>query len=242
MKKSIVILLILVTSFLSINGFAQNAMALSQDMLMSLKMNTPSEDSETQLANLSFEALQNELNTDLKKQAFWVNVYITYSQKALLENSECDNSCRNKKFIQVANRVFSLNDILYRILLHSKCKVFGNQKLFAPKWEKQLRVSYPDGRVLLAIDANEKITNAVTYYEPELINKQLNEVSSIFIDTFIHYDIAKNEVTIPKWISRFKREFGGKSGIIAGLKKAGLINQGVENTTILFSKKIATLK
>ena len=234
----------LIIGFISISVFAQknSAISLSQDMLMSHKMNQPISEYESELAGLSFQSLVDELNSDLKKQAFWVNIYITYSQKILSENEDCGKKCKRKKVITVANKVFSLNDILYKILLHSKFAATGGKKIIAPKWEKSLRVSYPDGRVLFAIDSHQKITDAITYYEPEKMDNQLNDISIIFLQAFIFYDANKNEVFIPKWLKHFKREFGKTTGIIAGLRKAEIIPEGATIPKIIYSDKIATLK
>ncbi|MGB0805368.1 MAG: DUF547 domain-containing protein [Salibacteraceae bacterium] len=238
------ILSFIVLSLCSQMVLAQNnsAIAISQDMMTSLKMNQPIGDLESELALISFASLTSELNSDLKKQAFWANVYIVYSQKLLQEYGECEKSCRNKKVITIGNRVFSLNDILYKILLHSKDKITGGKRLIVPKWEKQLRVGYPDGRVLLAIDSHEKIVNAVTYYEPASMDTTLSEVALVFINAFIYYDVDKNEVYLPLWLKKFKREFGHKSGIITGLKNAEIIPENSTNTQIIYSDKIATLK
>lgn len=232
-------LLLLSTSF-----YAQNTdiISISQDMMTSIKMNQPIAEYEKQLAEISFEALNTTLNSDLKKQAFWVNIYIVYSQKLIAENGNCEKKCKKNKVITVGNRVFSLNDILYKILLHSKCTITGGKKMHSPKWEKELRVAYPDGRILLAIDSHEKITNAITYFEPKNMDTQLNDVGRIFLNSFVFYDKDKNEVFIPEWLKHFKREFGKKSGMITGLKKAGVIPENATDVTIVFSNKIATLK
>jgi hypothetical protein len=238
------ILLVLIVGLISFSAFSQHnsAMSLSQDMLMSYKMNQPITDYENELAGMPFQSLVDELNSDLKKQAFWVNIYITYSQKLFAETEVCDKKCKRKKVVTIANKVFSLNDILYKILLHSKCAATGGKKPIAPKWEKSLRVSYPDGRVLFAIDSHPKITEAITYYESEKMDQQLNDISTIFLQAFIFYDSNKNEVFIPEWLKHFKREFGKSAGIIAGLKKAEIIPAGAATPKIIYSDKIATLK
>ena len=242
MKLKVVLFLII--GLISNSTFAQknSAMSLSQDMLMSYKMNQSITEYENELAVMPFQSLVDELNSDLKKQAFWVNIYITYSQKIISENEDCGKKCKRKKVITVANKVFSLNDILYKILLHSKCAVTGGKKPVAPKWEKSLRVSYPDGRVIFAIDSHQKITDAITYYEAEKMDDQLNEISIIFLQAFIFYDANKNEVFIPKWLKHFKREFGKTAGIISGLRTAELIPEGATTPKIIYSDKIATLK
>lgn len=241
MKVRNILLSIICIFVFSVSSFSQNALSISQDMLTSLKMSQPIDDFEKELANLPFEKLVSELDSDLKKQAFWINVYITYSQKLIGEYGTCDKTCKRKKLITVANRVFSLNDILYRILLHSKSTVTKGKKVIAPKWEKTLRVNYPDGRILFAIDGNKQITDAVTYYEPQNIDQQLNEVSMLFLKINVFYKVDQNEIYLPKWIKHFKREFGKKTGIIRGLKRAQIIPENQE-PKIVFSDKIAELK
>lgn len=228
--------------FLTFAIKAQNVIAISQDMMTSLKMNQPLTDFETQLANVPFDTLIQQLDSDLKKQAFWANMYIVYSQKLISEYGTCEKGCRNQKVITVGNRVFSLNHILYNILLHSKSKVTGRKKIIAFPWEKQLRINYPDGRILLAIDSHDTIANSITYYEPENMDMQLNQVSRLFLGAFVYYDLDKNIIFLPLWIKRFKREFGKKSGVITGLKKAKVIPNDRKDTRIEYSDKIATFK
>ncbi len=242
MRIKIISILFLFFFALSSQAQKTNVISISQDMMTSLKMNLPLSDYETQLAIVAFETLNNQLDTDLKKQAFWANIYIVYSQKLINQNGECKKGCRNQKIVTVGNRVFSLNDILYKILLHSKSKITGGKNLIASKWEKELRVNYPDGRVLLAIDSHDTIANAVTYYEPEKMDAQLNETSRLFLVSFVYYDLDKNLVYLPLWIKRFKREFGKKSGVIAGLKRAEIIPENIIDTRIEYSDKIATFK
>ena len=242
MKINSLLLVIFIAISNSFIAQTVDIIAVSQDMMTSIKMNQSIDEYEKQLASVSFEDLNNSLNSDLKKQAFWVNIYIVYSQKFITENETCEKKCKKKKVISIGNKVFSLNDILYKILLHSKCTVTGGKKPHAPKWEKMLRVSFPDGRVVLAIDSHEKIANAITYFEPSKMNGQLDEVGSIFLKSFVYYAEAKNEVFVPKWLKHFKREFGKEPGMIIGLKQAGVIPEDTENVKIIFSDKIAILK
>ena len=243
MKTIITTALFIAFGFLKVTAQEHKAIDLSQDMLASFKMNQPITEYEKGLENIPFQALVDELNTDAKKQAFWLNIYITYSQKILssTENGECDTKCKKQKTIAIAGRMFSLTDILYLILLHSKCPVSGMQKMHAPKWEQQLRVGYHDGRVILAIDSDTDIANEFTYFEPEKINHQLDVVSLMFVEKYVYYNKDTNEVFIPKWLKHFKREFGKKSGIYAGLRTAEVIPADAE-PKIIYSDKIASFK
>lgn len=243
MKLKQLLILCLVCVTISVSGQKQSAAELSQDMMTSFKMSFPVTEYETQLSEIPFQSLVDELNTDAKKQAFWLNVYIVYSQKLISENEPngCDKSCKKKKIINIAGKMFSLNDILYGILLNSKSTNTRGKKVFVPAAEKELRASFPDGRILLAIDSASTIVNEVTYYEAENLNEQLNAVSWNFLVKYVDYNADRNEVTVPKWIKNFKREFGKKQGMYSGLVRAGVIP---ENTApkIVYSDKIATLK
>lgn len=243
MKTFINITLFILFGFLNNPLTAQKAMDLSQDVLTSFKMNQPIAEFETELENIPFQILVDELDTDSKKQAFWLNIYVTYSQKRILstEKGKCDKKCKKQKTIAIAGRMFSLTDILYLILLHSKCPVSGMQKLHSPKWEQQLRVGYPDGRVILALDSDSDIANEFTYFEPEKINHQLNVLSLMFIKKNVYYNKETNEVFIPKWLKHFKREFGKKQGIYAGLRTSELISKDAE-PKIIYSDNIPTFK
>lgn len=240
---SILFVAINVFAITPINAQEHSAISLSQDMLASYKMNQPIADFEKEIADFPFDKLVKELNSDLKKQAFWVNVYVTYSQKMMneIEGGECDKKCKKAKVITVAGRAFSLNDILYKVLLKSKCPFSGMQKLHAPKWEKSLRVAYPDGRVLLAIYGDKDLADAITYYEPENMDNQLNEVSMLFLNKYVFYDIDKNEIYLPKWIKNFKREFGKTAGIYGGLRRSGIIPE-VAEPKIIYTDNMPVLK
>jgi len=243
MKTYITTALFLVFGLISSTTQAQKAIDLSQDMLASFKMNQPISEYEKELENIPFEALVKELSTDQKKQAFWLNVYVVYSQKLIssTENNQCDHKCKKQKIVNIAGRMFSLNDMLYLIMLHSKCTFSKKQKMHAAKWEKQLRCAYHDGRVLLAIDSDSDIANEFTYFEPDSIDHQLNVLSLMFINKYVYYNKDTNEVFIPKWLKHFKRELGKKSGIYTGLEQAEVIPKG-SKPKIVYSDKIATLK
>lgn len=243
MKFKSLLLFALMMVSMTINAQEKSAISLSQDLLMGIKVVPPMNDFDQSLETIPYQTLVDELNTDAKKQAFWINIYIAYSQQLISksENGDCDKKCKKQKVINVAGKMLSLNDILYRILLHSKCTVSGKQKMHAPKWEQELRVGFPDGRILLAIDGDSDIANEVTYYEPEKIDKQLNAVSLIFIKKYVYYNADTDEVYIPKWIKHFKREFGKSAGIYVGLRKAEIIKEGDE-PKIVYSDKIAALK
>jgi hypothetical protein len=242
MKYITLFVLACATSFLS---FSQepNAIDLSQDLLLSYKMNMPTSDTEKALGIYKYSQLVKDLDTDAKKQAFWMNMYIAYSQKMLnsSENGDCTRKCRKQKFVQIGSRVFSLNDVLYRFLLHSKCPATGMKRLFVPDYEKELRVSFPDGRVVLGIDSDPEITALFSYYEPEKVDQQLNEVSKVYIKKYVSYDATANVVYIPKWVRNFKRDFHHKAGMISGLKIAKVIPEDA-NPKIKFTDTIPTTK
>lgn len=240
MNTLIKLVFISIFSLVYLTGYSQNAIAISQDMLASIKMNQPLEEFEKELAEMPYDSLVAELNTDGKRQTFWLNVYITYSQQALATGEQCDKKCKKAKSITVAQRTLSLNHILYSILLHSKCPITGGKKLFSPAWEKDLRVGFPDGRVLFAITGDDEIANFITYFEVAKVDAHLNEISKIYVSKHVKYMASSNVLYLPKWTRNFKREFGGKSGIYAGLRNANFIPADAE-PKIIYSDDIDSL-
>ena len=230
---------LITVAFLSLTSIAQEtgAISISQDMMTSFKMNMDLSDLKVQLAEIPFEKLVSELDNDAKKQAFWTNIYVIYSQQLIAETGTCNKKCKNKKVITVANRIYSLNNILYNILLSSKSKITRIKNPFPSKWERLLRVKEVDGRVLLAIDSHESIANAVTYYEHKKMDPQLNKVATIYFTSFASYDSIKNEIYLPTWLKNFKREFGKKSGIITTLKNLNIVPSNVAEAKVIYIDK-----
>lgn len=222
--------------------FAQNnnAIALSQDLVMGFKMNQNVVDFERDLAQIPFDSLVQQLDTDVKRKTFWLNIYIAYSQKQMGEATECDRKCKKLKSITVANRVYSLNDIMYKLLLHSKGKITP-KRIFIPNWEKALRVSYPDGRVILASNGDQEISELHTYYEVSSMNDQLAESAVLFLKKNVYYNADKNVVFLPKWLKHFKRDFGKEAGIIRGLKMAEIIPEDAQ-TSVVFTDNMASFE
>lgn len=226
----------------SVLGSAQknSFLDLSYDLLTSKSMNQPYAEEEKQLAQLPFDSLVSQLDTDQKKKAFWMNIYRAYSQKIMAEQKlqECDKACKKAKSITIGQRVFSLNQILYGILLHSKSKVYQGTKLVAPKWEKSLRVSHPDGRILLALYSDPELQDLHTYFDANQLSEQLNTSSTLFLKKYVYYKVDANVVYLPKWLKYFKRDFGKTSGIIGGLKLAGVVDEGMK-PKLVFDDKLA---
>lgn len=225
---------------ISVNAQFISALALSQDLVMGFKMNQNVVDFERDLAQIPFDTLVNQLDTDVKRKTFWLNIYLAYSQKQMGDNAACDRKCKKLKGITVANRVFSLNDIMYKILLHSKGKITP-KRILVPEWEKALRISYTDGRVILATNGDKEIAELHTYFEVAELNDQLDASSKLFLKKSVYYNADKNTVFLPKWIKHFKRDFGKEAGMKRGLIMAEVLP---ENSTakIIFTDNMASFE
>lgn len=238
--KNVFALCLTVWLAFSIHAQSVNVIELSQDLVTGFKMNQGVADFERELAQIPFDTLVSQLGTDVKRKTFWLNIYIAYSQKQMGDNTECDKKCKKLKGITVANRVFSLNDILYKILLHSKGKITP-KRIFVPEWEKALRVSYPDGRIILATTGDKEIADMFTYFEVASLNDQLAETAQAYLKKNVYFNVDKNTVFLPKWLKHFRRDFGKEAGMKRGLIMAGVLPE--ESTAqLVFTDKMATLE
>ena len=70
---------------LSIVVDSQNdCIKLSQDILYAVKTGEPTDSLENKLSNLSADTLLNQLSSENKRKAFWLNIYNAYTPKTLV--------------------------------------------------------------------------------------------------------------------------------------------------------------
>lgn len=201
---------------------------LSQDYIYKAKTGDSLMAIAAQLQNLDYSVLQTTLKTDNERKAFWINIYNGYTQAALKAAPEKykDRSAFFKaKTINVAGEIFSLDDIEHGILRHSKIKwSLGHfNKLFPSKREKQLRVDTLDYRIHFALNCGAKSCPPIAFYNAENLDAQLELATKAYLTGEAEYDSAKNIVRVPKLMSWFRTDFGGKKGMRKILQKQGVI-------------------
>jgi len=206
---------------------------LSQDYLYATKTGSDAEALFAQLRQLDYGSLVSSLQTDNQKKAFWINLYNAYTQYFLRKNPDQykdRGSFFKAKQINVAGKMFSLDDIEHGILRRSKIKwSLGHlNKLFPSKTEKELRVEKLDYRIHFALNCGAKSCPPIAYYNDNTLDAQLNLATKAYLSGEAEYDSAANTVKVPKLMSWFRRDFGGKKGIINILKGNGVLPAGVK--------------
>lgn len=185
------------------------------------------------LQNLSFDQLSGKLISDNQKKAFWINLYNAFVQASLKKAPEqyrSRNAFFKKKNINVGGNLFSLDAIEHGILRHSKIKwnLGYLNKLFPSKREKELRVKNLDYRIHFALNCGAKSCPPIAFYNDENLDAQLDLATSAYLTGEAEYDSTANVVKLPKLMSWFRRDFGGKKGMRKLLVQVGVIPQGTE--------------
>lgn len=213
----------------SANGLVE----LSQELLQTVKKRKNTNVLTKRYQELSMEKLVEELDTENKKKAFWLNTYNAYIQVLLLENPELfkdRGSFFSKSRVNIGGLELSFDDIEHGIIRSSKIKWSGGflGKTFTPEWEKKLRVEEVDYRIHFALNCGAKSCPAVKIYSAENIDEELNASTQKYLKNNVVYSSKEELVKLPVLMSWFRADFGGKEGSIEIVKKLNLIPEDAD--------------
>jgi hypothetical protein len=213
---------------------------LSQDYIYAAKTGESITELSSGLKNVTEQQLRSSLNNDEKKKAFWINIYNGYTQAALKSNPDKyknRNAFFKSKSIDVANNKISLDKIEHGILRRSKIKwsLGYVNKIFPSALEKKLRVEKVDYRIHFALNCGAKSCPPIAFYNPDDLDTQLDVATKAFLTSECEYNKEQNTVSVPKLMSWFRADFGGKKGILDILKKNLIIPMDA-NPKIKFKK------
>lgn len=201
---------------------------MAQQLSYAVKTNKPIDSLITQLENVDLNLLISQLDNDINKKTFWLNIYNAFIQILLKDNPSAyqnRNHFFSKQQIKIANHLFSLDAIEHGILRRSKSKLsFGYfNKLFVSKLEKKLRVNVVDYRIHFALNCGAKSCPPIAFYTTHQLDKQLNLATSVYLKNECVLDSEKNTLYVPKILSWFRADFGGIKGIRKILKSLDII-------------------
>jgi len=206
---------------------------LSQDLLYAIKTERNSEELVAMLANFSNYDLVEELDSEAKKLAFWLNIYNSFVQLQLLKNFKLYSNRKvffTTRNITIAGEKLSLDHIEHGILRNSKWKYslgyFG--KLVASKFEQQHRLKKVNWRIHFALNCGAKSCPPIAFYTPESIDDQLEFATLSYLEQEVEYDEESNTAHIPALMSWFRADFGGFKGIRKILTTLELIPKNVQ--------------
>lgn len=210
---------------------------LSESFLKRIKSNEDTQDIQNILANTTIKELDNALDTNNKRLAFWVNIYNAYIQVILQKNPELYDD-RNSFFkmdqIAIAGDTVSFAKIEHGLIRKSQYE-YGLgyiRKWFPNKFERKLRVDDPVYNVHFALNCGAKDCPPVAIYEWERLDEQFKKGTQMYLERTTDYSSESNKVAVTSLFNWFRGDFGGKKGVKKILKQYGLIpsTKGVELT------------
>ena len=197
--------------------------ALAQQYMYAAKTGEPITQLAGQLDALDYGQLKDSLRTEQAKKAFWINLYNGYTQVALKENPgryRKRTAFFGHKGLKVSGIPMSLDFIEHAILRRSKIKWSMGylNKLFPSRKEKDLRVANVDYRIHFALNCGAKSCPPIAFYREDGLEAQLNLATMSYLTGVVRYDAASNTVRLPRLMSWFRADFGGKKGMLDILK------------------------
>ena len=201
---------------------------ISETFLERIKANENTKDIQKLLANTSISELDDALDTDAKRLAFWVNIYNAYIQVLLKEQPELYDdrgSFFKEEQITIAGETVSFAKIEHGIIRKSQWE-YGLgmiRKWFPNKFERKLRVNTRDYRVHFALNCGAKDCPPVAIYDWKRLDEQFEKGTSTYLGRTTVYSKEKKEVAVTALFSWFRGDFDGNSGVKKILKKQGLI-------------------
>jgi thiol-disulfide isomerase/thioredoxin len=204
---------------------------LSQELLYAVRTGESIDRLTEQLAALDPDALASALRTDAQKKAFWINLYNGYTQAALQQNAgqyQQRSAFFGAKRVPVAGMLLSLDDIEHGILRRSRLKwslgYLGNP--FPPRWQRKFRVDSIDYRIHFALNCGARSCPPIAFYSDGILESQLELATKAYLTGEVEYNASENTVAVPRLMSWFRADFGGKKGVLNLLQQKGLLPPG----------------
>ena len=203
---------------------------------------------QNKLATVAPDVLDQELNSDDKKLAFWVNIYNAYIQTILTENPDLYND-RGDFFkanqVKIAGIDMSFDDIEHGIIRSTTLKLskgyVGNP--FPEGFEKKFKVKDKDPRIHFVLNCGAKDCPPVYTYDPATLDQDFDKVAKAYLKKVSEYDASKKVVKTTPLFNWFTGDWGGKGGVKDMLSKYGIIptdNDGIDVDYIDYDWTLAT--
>lgn len=228
-----------VTLYLFFIGFSMQAQqtdakisdfnALSQQFLENIINEKSTNTIRAQLYGATLEELEEGLQTDNQKLAFWINIYNAYIQVILSENPDVyadRGEFFKKEQIPIAGRLVSFAKIEHGIIRKSQWELGGGliRKWFPNKFERRLRVDKRNYHVHFALNCGAKDCPPVAIYKADMLDEQFDKGTRTYLQRVSEYDSDKKQVKTTPLFSWFRGDFGCKSGVKDILKEYGIID------------------
>lgn len=207
------------------------AITLSQQLIKSILSSENSEENIEQLRDLDLNIILNELNTDIEKKVFWINIYNSFIQ-LILENDEAGfenkSSFFSKKQIEIAGIQLSFDDIEHGIIRGTKFK-YGLGYIdnpFSDETIKKLQCDTLDERIHFALNCGAVSCPPVRVYTLHNFEQVMEENTKTFLKSETTFLEIENKVITTKLFQWYKGDFD--LSVVDYLKKYDVIPQWVK--------------
>jgi len=213
---------------------------LAQDLLNAIKRKKSTDAIVDKLAKADREKLNNELDSDAKKMAFWVNIYNAYIMVTLYKNPKLYDdrgSFFKKEQITIAGHTMSFDKIEHGIIRSSTKKLSKGYlpKMFPGSFEKEFRLSNRDGRIHFVLNCGAKDCPPVYIYDAKTLNKDFDKVASNFLHRITEIDNNEKTIKTTPLFQWFTGDFGvGKKGVKNMLEKYNVISEANKDYKIKY--------
>lgn len=213
-----------------------NYIELSQDLLSNIKNNKNYDKEVEILKKTTLNDLTNQLNNDVKKKAFWINVYNAFIQISLSKDpSQFTDDNRSDFFsedrVNIAGEELSFDDIEHGIIRSSTSKISMGyvKKIFRPEWERKLRVNEIDWRIHFALNCGAKSCPPVAIYNAKDLDRQLDYMTKTYLKEQTEFNSKTKTAETVVLFSWFRGDFGGLDEVKKILKSYGITNEEPDN-------------
>ena len=185
------------------------------------------------IADVSEDELYENLDTESKKKAFWLNIYNAYVQILLLENPELFED-RNSWFgynffsssqVTIAGREISFDDMEHGIMRRSTIKISLGylRSWFVDDFVERFWWKEIDPRIHFVLNCGAASCPYIAPMNPDRVEEQLQRGAKEYLEDTTDYDAEDNELEVTRLISWFRGDFGGVSGAVEMIKSYEII-------------------
>jgi len=206
----------------------------SEQLLLQVKMKQSSTAIRTALSELSEAQLRQELSTDERRKAFWINIYNAYYQILRQETDLVKPAIYRDKLINIAGKMISLDAVEHGILRRNRFKYslgfFGN--LYTKPFIKRLMDDEIDYRIHFALNCGAESCPPIAFYNADGIDAQLDMATQSFLEGETSYDDDRKVFSTTSLLKWYYGDFGGRSGI--NQIYAELLNKDISDYSIKY--------
>jgi len=187
----------------------------SEELLLAVRYEESTDSLLIILAETPLQQLLDELNTDTKKVAFWVNIYNASYQILYKDLGLRPDGIFNEKAITIASVPFSLDDMEHGVLRKYRHKYsLGYMPMWFPASHiKKLAVEEINWRIHFALNCGAISCPPIAFYDAEQLEHQLELATASFLGQEIVINEETKTLEVTKIMFWFKGDFGGKDGI-----------------------------